>query len=293
VPFGSFSGARLTAGGWFDPYQVCGIEGSGFFLLQRSIRTNFASNPSGKPLLAIPFFNTVTNAEDVAVFANSNKQSGQINVESTLRLLGSEANLLINLYRDRELAVTLLGGFRFLDLREALQIGGSSTALSEGSVFFLGTAFPAPAATFSVDEFHTRNQFYGGQLGVQVEYRCNRASLLVTGKLALGGTTEAVDLIGRSALFSAVYRSSDTSGDHDGRGTGAVRDDQPSHGRHLHGDPGSRSQTGLAIQQTPQGVCRLQLPLLEPRRPARGSGHPERGRKPGSHVVQLWRNQLR
>ena len=61
------SGARLTAGYWFDPEHRSGVEASVFGLANAS--TEFSANSSAYPLLARPFFNTALNGQDSMLVA--------------------------------------------------------------------------------------------------------------------------------------------------------------------------------------------------------------------------------
>jgi hypothetical protein len=52
----------------------------------------------------------------------------------------------------------------------------------------------------TVDTFRTRNQFYGGQLGVRGEYSFGKLFVGATGKVALGDTHEVVEVTGAASL---------------------------------------------------------------------------------------------
>jgi hypothetical protein len=198
--FDAFSGGRVTAGAWLDDHQVFGLEAGGFLLQRRSIRAGFSSDQAGRPLLGIPFLDANTGNEDFAEFTTPGQLVGRVDVSSSLSLGGGEVDLLVNLFRGSSLTLDVLGGFRYLDLREDLRIGGSSAPLPGFVVFFGGGSFAAPAVTSTFDRFHTGNQFYGGQLGTRIEYRSDRAFVQVAGKLALGETSQSVDVSGRSTL---------------------------------------------------------------------------------------------
>src|SRR5262249_41287155 len=61
------SGLRFTLGFWFDDDQCIGLEGSYFFLGDRSV--NFRDSSAGSPILARPFFNATTGMEDSELIA--------------------------------------------------------------------------------------------------------------------------------------------------------------------------------------------------------------------------------
>jgi hypothetical protein len=73
-------------------------------------------------------------------------------------------------------------------LQERLNISTLSTIIVTDPVTVL----------FQNDQFGTRNQFYGGQLGGRVNWQGERFGFDVTGKLALGGTHQSIDINGYS-----------------------------------------------------------------------------------------------
>src|SRR5205823_2905649 len=57
----------------------------------------------------------------------------------------------------------------------------------------------------AVDNFDTRNRFYGGQVGIQAQRTFGRAFVNATGKIAAGNVHETVDVGGVSTLdFAGV-----------------------------------------------------------------------------------------
>ena len=65
---------------------------------------------------------------------------------------------------------------------------------------FNGQGVPAPATTSITDSFDTRNQFYGGQVGMRASYLHGRFGLDLTGKLALGAVHQTVSRDGSTTL---------------------------------------------------------------------------------------------
>jgi Putative beta barrel porin-7 (BBP7) len=185
---GSFSGMRLTLGGWLNNDHIFGIEGSGFLLERRSSRFVAGSDATGNPPLYFPAFNVVVGQERGNPISDPLRGfAGDVSVSSTLELWGAEFNGCIALWRRPGLEVTMLVGFRYMDLKENLSIHNTTTDL-----LFLNTQV-------SNDTFDTRNQFYGGQLGVRGAWQRDRLSLDLTGKLALGSTHQIVNIQGDSS----------------------------------------------------------------------------------------------
>src|SRR5205823_4668327 len=119
---------------------------------------------------------------------------------SSTRLQGAEANALHNLcccdhgceggYR-----VDLIGGFRYLDLDERLTITEDITVLPTSPIL-TGNRIGV------LDEFRTKNRFYGGQLGVQGEVRRGRLFANARALVALGNTEQIVDIFGATTTLA-------------------------------------------------------------------------------------------
>jgi hypothetical protein len=200
--FGAEGGVRISAGGWFDADHIWGMSGSffilgdrsaGFNVLDRSGTGNFIIN---EPVSGVPF-STLVSAPGI--------ETGGVNVDATSRLWGVDLNLLYNLYRGSGWTINLLGGYRYLQLEEWLSIDANSTLFTTttytdnmGNVL----AVAPPGSTISViDQFKTRNEFNGGQLGAEFQYQWGRVSFGGTAKVALGDTHEAVTINGVTNIF--------------------------------------------------------------------------------------------
>lgn len=183
-------GARLTLGTWLTQRQNIGLEATGLWLAER----NFAFLAGG-PVLARPFANAVTGAESAVVLAAPGAQTGAAAVRVMDRLWGGEANLRLEIYRCSWGHLDVLGGFRYLQLEDALDSNDRTT-------FGPGVAGLAGSTVFAADSFGARNRFYGGQLGLQGEFHRGRYYLNLWGKLALGCIQQEVDIAGNTVLVS-------------------------------------------------------------------------------------------
>ena len=190
-----FSGGRLTAGLWLDACKCYGLEGSFFFLAERTAR--FSQFSPGNPLLARPIFNTATGMEGAELVAATGvvipgttlttTLAGRITVTAPSEMWGAELNGLVNLERGPHWQLNLLGGFRYLRLREQLNIREDLVATLDTTGAVLGT-------DLIEDLFATRNDFYGGQIGLRSEWAWKKWRLDLTGKVAVGDTHEVVDI---------------------------------------------------------------------------------------------------
>src|SRR5207249_1673935 len=95
--------------------------------------------------------------------------SGSIAVRHESRLQGAQLNYLCNACCTCNSRLDVVAGFQFLDLHERLGISEDITVLRA-----LSPDIGAGTRILVRDEFDTRNQFYGGQLGLRGEVRYNR-----------------------------------------------------------------------------------------------------------------------
>ena len=193
--FGAISGMRFTLGGWIDNCNSIGVEGSGFLLENRVSRFVTTSNGAGNPPLYVPITNTnpaVGGPDSVFVADPLQQFGGNVAVSSTLQLWGAELNGIVNVWRGCGLELSLLGGFRYMDLRESLTISTFNQDLLFGTI------------NTTSDYFSTRNQFYGGQLGGRLSWQRERLFVDFTGKVALGNNHEAVNIQGSSTQVGAL-----------------------------------------------------------------------------------------
>jgi hypothetical protein len=189
------SGGRFTAGYWFDCCQDNGIEGSVFFLGQRSVHFT-----SSLPLLARTFINAANGQPDAEATAFPGAEKGTINIAAPSRLWGGELDWRHNLCCGCWYRVDLLAGFRYVELDEGLDITENTLLLPGVVNVFPGQSFPPGTMTLVSDRFNTRNQFYGGQIGLNTELRRGRWALDLTTKVALGDNHEVVDIGGNQAV---------------------------------------------------------------------------------------------
>jgi hypothetical protein len=188
LDYGTFSGGRLMVGAWLNAKRTVGIEGGAFLLEQRSVGFLAGSDAAGSPLLAFPFTSPLTGGPDTLLISDprvANLLTGGVAVSSATRLWGGEINGGVSVARKERFSLGILGGFRYLDLEEDLRIF-NPTAIPNSNLVQLLT-----------DQFDTRNQFYGGQLGGWVGVRQGRLSVDVTGKCALGSTHRVLGIAGQ------------------------------------------------------------------------------------------------
>jgi hypothetical protein len=198
------SGGRFFAGWWLNECQTTGIEADYLFLGTR--RSTFVAGASGTPgslVIARPFFDIPPTG--AAGFQNSQlvafpgAAAGTISVQNTTRLQGAEVNALCNLcccgdcrggYR-----VDALAGFRWMQLNDCLTITENISPSTP-----LVTGFPAGSQVTVMDQFCTKNDFYGGQIGVRGEWRRERFFVNARVLVALGDTRQEATINGSTTI---------------------------------------------------------------------------------------------
>jgi hypothetical protein len=201
LEYGALSGARFALGGWLDKEGTVGVEVDGFFLQRGATSFGASSNGAGVPALYVPLIDrTPTSAffnqqGSIAIADVPNAGLiGNTTVTSSINLWGTEANGVFNLVRNGGLSVDGLVGFRYLDLQENLSMAGNSIDITGAGI-----------NQSWIDSFSTRNQFYGGQLGLKLDYQAGAWSLEATGKVALGSTEQSSDVAGASVWSGAGF----------------------------------------------------------------------------------------
>jgi len=202
LSYGAFSGGRLTLDTWLDSAGL-GVQVGGFALEQRSVGFRAASDATGNPILAQPYFDVLANASLAQYVTFPNALAGGVAIASTSRLWGLESNLTGLSFGGGDFRGHLLAGFRYVDLAESLGSSQNQTVLPDGTAFLNGFQLNTGDTLVLADAFHTRNQFYGGQVGVEGEWQVGPLTLGATAKVALGSMHEVVQVQGSTFLLAA------------------------------------------------------------------------------------------
>ncbi len=194
LDYGHFGGGRLTLGGWLNSNQRFGLEATGFILGNRS--AGFSTTSSGSPPLRVPFINVPPGdgfplGASSFVLADQGFARGSQFINSSLHFWGAEGDGLYHVVNKEALNMSLMVGFRYLDLNESLSIVSNETLTPIG----FDDAFTAS------DSFSTRNQFYGVDLGVKAQSTAGRFDALLLAKVALGDNHQTVSVNGRNSVI--------------------------------------------------------------------------------------------
>jgi hypothetical protein len=199
------SGARVAVGWWLDPCSRLEAE---FFGLGTA-DTSFNESSNGNPILARPFFNVRTGAQDSNLIAFPGRSSGNISVLERSSFLGASILAAQNLScvsccPDRQSRWDFLYGFRYLRLAEDLTINSSLTSIN--------TAAPTGTVVTGFDGFKTANNFYGADFGLTSQQRSTRWSLTTTGRFAIGFTSQGTTISGNSTTTPPGGPTTTTAG---------------------------------------------------------------------------------
>jgi hypothetical protein len=190
------SGGRFTVGFALDSAQTVGVEGNYFFLGTRTTTVGAGSSgTAGSPALGIPFYDVATGTQQAQLVAFPYFARGSVTISDSARLQGAEASGVVNLAWNRWFQADGLIGFRYFEVDEGLQLAYSSDHFSgsDGPGVRLGAA----------DQFDGHNRFYGGQLGLRLDFRKGQFFLNLTGKVALGDAYEVVRINGVSSYAAS------------------------------------------------------------------------------------------
>jgi len=168
------SGFRVRFGGWLDNCQTCGLEGSYFFL--GDANDSYSADCTDSTVLARPFINVRprTGAVDGTAFQDSELVcypgvvDGSIAVNSGTSFQGFDVNARRNISCDCCNRIDALVGFRYLQLDDSLEIFEDLTTEAGDP---LANTLPVGTRFQVYDSFRTRNEFYGGQVGLAGEHR--------------------------------------------------------------------------------------------------------------------------
>jgi hypothetical protein len=184
------SGGRFTIGASINSEETVGVEAIYFFLGSRTLSDAFRSqgNPAADSL-GLPFMNSATGQRDAFLIAAPGISSGSVYVSSTTRVQGAEGNFVANLYDGQSVKLNGIMGYRYLQVNEGIAIEDTRTQIG-------GTSAYGPI----YDGFDGHNQFNGGQLGLHADITHGMVFCELTGKVAIGMTSEVVKIDGATAI---------------------------------------------------------------------------------------------
>ena len=210
-------GGEIRIGYWLVDGEFIGVEAHYWATASQETRFGVSSDFSGGAggaILARPFINLNAAAQDAAIVAFPDfvrggvtvDLSGSVNVDTTsiLQSTGVTARHVLHADFERCCRVDLIGGYRFFQVDESLQV--------RDSVSDPGRRLIGPTTTASTDLFDTRNDFHSLEIGILAEIHRNRWTLELLGKCGLGNNHERVRIDGSTTTTSLGTTSTAPTG---------------------------------------------------------------------------------
>jgi hypothetical protein len=184
-------GFRLTGGYWFDAEQHLGIEAGAMIIGSQT--ANFAANSTNGMILARPYTDVNLSSQQAVLVAFPGSSNGSITMAAKSGVL-YEAHLDLT-----EKAVDVgwfkayaMIGYRYFRYDERLT--ASQTLEPTNPTFVPGTQIT------SNDNFYTRNEFNGGDLGFRWQFFKDSWSLELLGKVAVGHLNRTLNVGGDQTI---------------------------------------------------------------------------------------------
>jgi hypothetical protein len=190
------AGGRFGLGYWFTDEHTLGVEGNLLILEGRTAQSALPRNATGK-VVARPFLDAVTGTEMAEQISSPGQFSGNVFATASSQFGASEFNFRHEFCCGPCWTIGLLTGCRYALLHEDIVIGEQFQVAQQVPVFGAGQVQ-------ALEQFRTRNDFVGGQLGIDTELHYEHFFLNIHGKLALGPTYQSVTITGLTAPTSAV-----------------------------------------------------------------------------------------
>ena len=187
------SGIRATLG-------IGAPEGMRYEVSGLCIRDNVASFNAGgdgsSASIARPFFEPITGQEATELVSFPGRFAGSIDVALRSTLVGVEVSALDQF--DMGVPLTIIAGFRYLQLEDDLSIVHNTTALNAPALTFGGSNIALNNSLQITDIFRTRNQFIGPQIGIRSERVFGSLIFGIDAKIAMGSNRQTVFINGQS-----------------------------------------------------------------------------------------------
>lgn len=205
------SGYRTTVGVWLGQCHNWALE---FDYLDLGERNNdFTATSLGETTIVRPFFDLLSNRQSGYAVAGVDSMIGTVSVNAHEYFNSAGALLSRNIFNGPFMTTgcedectpavfartDLLFGFRYYGLSDYVGVYQNSMATT-GEIFQLS------------DNFRTRNEFYGSEVGFRTRLQRNRWSLEFLTKVAVGNTHEAVEINGQSTYTAADGASQTVNG---------------------------------------------------------------------------------
>lgn len=198
------SGFKIGVGRWFDSSHELGFEVDYMGLPSRAERNTIGSDQV--PILARPVFDSTSGQEAANLIAYPNLFSGNVSVTAT-----DDQQFVSGLFRERWMRgpksqIDMLFGLQYAGLHDNLSIDQFSKYLTGQGPILVGTTKQIS------DQFQSRNQFFGGLLGIEYRERIGLSIFSVRPGVAFGMNDTKVDIRGSTTNTVPSGGSADFQG---------------------------------------------------------------------------------
>lgn len=186
-------GMKLELGRWMGDGHV-GFAGR--LLYTESDSDDFFSQSNGTlPILALPYFDPIANAEDAVLLAHPDVATdGSVAISYDLEALSTDAMLRFKIARARGVHLDLTGGYNFARVDDSLQLIAQTTDADNTNLIPNGTVFDIN------DTFAAENSFHGGSIGLNLKLCHGRMTVRGMSKLSVGNMHQELSIFGQQVI---------------------------------------------------------------------------------------------
>lgn len=216
-----FDGGRLRFGFWLDRCHTVGL-GAEYFELGRET-ASFSAASTGDPVLARPFFNTLTGRADAELVAFNNgndvQLTGEVAVQAYSELVGG--SFYVRWLRSCSEGCSdwlfcgrnghycsrsdFRVGYRYMELNEGVMITEALTS----------SVLPSRGRFNISDDFRTENQFNGVDLAWSNRIVRGYWTLESMARIGVGNTRQTVTIDGQTTIVDQTDVANPTTETHD------------------------------------------------------------------------------
>lgn len=200
---GGRSGVAFSAGYWLDDCHDWAVQAAWWYAGDPADELNDTWASNGEPVLARPFFNVGSGAEDAQLVAYPDLLAGAVQVVTSSDLRSAEALVNMNWWRGTCGRIDLLSGYRYFRFREGVLVREALVSTAEGGLIEQGTRIGV------FDQFNTANSFHGGTLGVLSTLERGCFEFDVAAKLGIGNVRRRVRVNGATVVTNETQVVSD------------------------------------------------------------------------------------
>ena len=193
------NGLRVRAGTWLGEGSGCGIDGSFFYLANKSNDIVLTSDQF--PIITRPVFSpnprpgggVIGNTGEAVTVPNI--LTGSLSAHAESVIYGFDANIRKCLHTCCDWRAEAFVGYRNLSMEESLSITENINVVGNGGGR-VSITDPVGSVVFVRDTFATNNYFNGAQIGGLYERNWGRLSVTGRASVALGVTHQEVNIDG-------------------------------------------------------------------------------------------------